>query len=286
MSEKKTFSGLTLGKYTIQGLIGRGRKTEVYRTFHPDLKRDAALKIFFPSAPKTPELAASFRREAQAVAALKHPNIVQVYDFDIKDDHYYMVMELIEGTSLRDLISADPTGLDRDNTVRIFSQIASAVAYAHDQKTVHGNLKPDNVLLDASQRPVLTDFTLPCMMEHGQVVPDTAGSSIPTYLSPEQISQGTVDAQSDMYALGILLYEIATGDVPFKGDTRARIADQHLKAAPTPPSQILRRAGPAHRTGDPESTQQESARSSFVGARDDRRSGARGEHHPIRNARL
>jgi serine/threonine protein kinase len=224
--------GSKLGAYTLRTFLGRGRDTEVYRAYSPELKRDVALKIYHPDLEHF--TSAQFKKEMSTIAALKHPNIMRIYDFGIEGELYYIVMEKIEGTGLRDLLSAHPTGLERDETLRIFDQLASAVGCAHDQNVVHGNLKPDNVLLDRSQRPVLTDFNIPCLRECG----DAFRSSTPAYLAPEQITSNTVQPQSDIYTLGILLYEMVTGDVPFTGGTYEQIVSQHQSIPPRPPSQI------------------------------------------------
>jgi serine/threonine protein kinase len=224
--------GSKLGSYTLRALLGRGRDTEVYRAYSPELKRDVALKIYHPDLKRF--TSAQFKKEMGTIAALKHPNIMRIYDFGIEGELYYIVMEKIKGTGLRDMLSAHPTGLERDETLRIFSQLASAVSCAHDHNVVHGNLKPDNVLLDQSQRPVLTDFNIPCLRERG----DAFRSSTPAYLAPEQITDGIAQPQSDIYTLGILLYEMVTGDVPFKGSTYEQIVSQHLSTPPRLPSQI------------------------------------------------
>jgi serine/threonine protein kinase len=235
MSENRSqlVPGAKLGQYTLGALLGRGRDTEVFRVFSHELKRDAALKVYHPALEQLSS--AQFKSEIGTIAALKHPNIMRLYDFGVEGEWYYIVMELIEGTGLRDVLSAHPTGLGRDKTLLIFSQIASAVACAHDQHVVHGNIKPDNVLMDHSQRPVLTDFNIPCLRERG----DAFRFSTPAYLAPEQAAEGTALPQSDIYALGILLYEMVTGDVPFKGSAYSEIASQHLSAAPKPPGQIV-----------------------------------------------
>lgn len=225
-------SGDRFGGYTVQSLIGRGRKSEVHRAFSPDVKREVAIKIYRTDLPQTPERAARFRQEAQAVSALKHPNIMRLYDSGYEAGKYYLVMELVEGTHLRDIISTHPLGLERDETLRIFGQLASAIASAHDQNVVHGNIKPDNVLVDKSRRPVLTDFNIPCLWEP----PDSNSASAATYLAPEQAAEPKATPQSDIYALGILLYEMITGDIPFKGDTFESVMAQHQNAAPPSPS--------------------------------------------------
>ncbi|MBI5961605.1 MAG: serine/threonine protein kinase [Chloroflexi bacterium] len=239
MSENKPLlllaPGDRIGNYSIRALIGRGKNTAVYRAYHPEQKREVALKILRSAAPQTPEVIAKFNEEVQAITTLKHPNIMRVFDHGVQAGAYYLIMELVEGTNLRDAISTHPTGLDPEETVRIFGQLASAVATAHDHGVVHGNIKPDNVLLDKTQRPVLTDFSLVCL---GATVSREEGSGMATYLSPEQITQGTATAPADIYALGVLLYEILTGVVPFKGDTFEEVTTQHQNMPPVPPSQI------------------------------------------------
>ena len=223
--------GAKLGKYRIERHIGGGTRTAVYQAWHPNFKHGIVLKTLHAPADRPPDTDQCFRREAQAIQQLKHPNIIRVYDFGIEGDVYYLVMEFVAGNTLRDLISARPTGLDKDTVLRLFGQIASAVAAAHDQGIAHGNIKPDNVLLDDSQRPVLTDFRTPCQMR-------SADDDKPTYLAPEQLSAGETTPASDVYMLGIVLYEMVTGLVPFRGGTYDAIAAQHLHDAPTPPCEI------------------------------------------------
>jgi len=238
MSTGRSSSHLTpgdrLGNYTIRELIGRGRDTEIYRAYHPEFKRDVALKVFRTDLPRSAETTAQFQKDTAALIALRHPNIMRVYESGVIRDSYYIVMELVEGTSLRDVLSTHLTGLNREETVRLFTQIASGVATAHDQGVVHGNIKPDNVLLDIYQRPVLTDFTLPNLHE-----PPQDANSPAAYLSPEQAVRHIPTPESDIYALGILLYEMVTGDVPFKGPTRESVIRQHQSVDPVAPSQII-----------------------------------------------
>jgi serine/threonine protein kinase len=238
MSASKSASHLApgdrLGNYTIRELIGRGRDTEVYRAYHPEFKRDVAIKVFRTDIPRSAEMVARFQKDTAAIIALRHPNIMRVYESGVSKDSFYIVMELVESTSLRDVLSTHLTGLDRDQTIRIFTQIASSLATAHDQGVVHGNIKPDNVLLDTGQRPVLTDFTLSDLHEPPQ---DTTSPA--AYVSPEQAARNIPTPESDIYALGILLYEMVTGDVPFKGTTRESVIQQHQTADPVAPSQII-----------------------------------------------
>ncbi|MBN1681574.1 MAG: serine/threonine protein kinase [Anaerolineae bacterium] len=242
MSEHKPLShlvpGQKLGQFTIKSLIGRGTDGEVYRAFNPGLGRDIAIKVYYPGEPKTADFIRQYREEVQPIADLKHPNIIRVYDFNIGSNVCYLAMELIEGVGLRDLISMHHTGLNRDDTIRVFSQIASGIAYAHDQGVVHGNIKPDNVLIDTSKRPVVTDFNVPCLAAFGSSTSRELPSSAAVYMAPEQFAGEHPCPPCDIYLLGILLYEMVTGDVPFKGDTFESIAAQHSKASPKSPSHI------------------------------------------------
>jgi serine/threonine protein kinase len=236
MSQNKSSqlkSGAKLGSYTLGVLLGRGRNTEVYRASSPEMKHKAALKIYYADNDRL--TSTTFKNEVRTIAAIKHPNIMRLYDYGTDGSRYYIVTELIDGTRLRDLIVAHPTGLERAETLRIFSQLASAVACAHDQNVVHGNIKPDNVLFDQTQRPVLTDFCIPRLHEYGNAFRATN----PAYFSPEQASGEPATPQSDIYALGILLYEMITGEAPFKGTSYEELITHHQTTSPKPPSQIV-----------------------------------------------
>lgn len=227
-----------IDQYRIQRLINRRKYTAVYRAHHPKLNRDIALKLFKPVTPPSPELTATFQQEAQRIVTLKHPNIIRFFDYGAYRDMYYVVMEWITGASLRDSLSAQPSGLDRNDSLRIFSQIARAVAYAHEQDLVHGNIKPDNVLLDAGQRPILTDFSIPCLNSASHAPTTSSSQRAAAYLSPQQAQGQRPSPACDIYVLGILLYEMATGNVPFRGRRHEEILQQHLSTEPVPPSQV------------------------------------------------
>lgn len=238
--------GQQLGQYPIVHLIGRGRTAEVYRAVHPGLNREVALKVMYLdpgllSAPaELTRLVSDYRREVGAFAALRHPNIMQIYDYNCHDNTIlFLVMELVNADSLRDVISRQPTGLNSMDALRIFSQISNAIAYTHEHNVVHGNIKPDNVLFDSGERPVLTDFATPHLAEYYLPILDVPDSQAPVYLAPEQLMGQPATVASDIYALGILLYEMITGDVPFTGGSREEVIDQHLHASPVPPGQIV-----------------------------------------------
>jgi serine/threonine-protein kinase len=231
MSENKSISYLSVrkrvSKYPIQQLIERGSETEVYRALHPDLKRTIAIQIYYPNIQKTPEMAACFRQAGKSLAALKHPNIARVFDYGIDNDVYFIATELLAtGLTLRDLLSTRRGGLPREEALRLFTQIASAVAYAHDQGVIHGHIKPDIIVLDDSRRPVLFNFYVDCVPNTEPAAP---GTPIPAYTPPEQSSP---TKESDVYALGVLLYELVTGDVPYLEPISASAED----TSPKPPS--------------------------------------------------
>lgn len=227
--------GDRLDRFTIHGLLAQGENSEIYRAFHPAFKRDVAIKVFHPDITRTESLTPVFINQTKDVIALRHPNIMRILEAGVAGDSYYLVMELVVGMPLRDDVSAHPRGFERDAALRLFRPIASAVAYAHDQDIMHGSIKPDNVLIDQTHKPILTDFNIPCFREHPS---GRGGAANPAYLAPEQAAQNLITVQSDIYALGILLYELITGDVPFKSKTRKDIIEEHRLNDPVPPSKI------------------------------------------------
>lgn len=236
--------GSKLGKYEVKTLLGRGAMAEVYRALHPVLQQDVAIKVMNPTQMEAKDAAERFQREAQAAARLSHPNIVRVYDFDIQDTIYFMVMELLEGNTLRELIAEHPKGLPRPLLMHIFSQVAAAVGYAHEQGIIHRDIKPANVVM-VGDRAVLTDFGLARLADQEALTATGMSSGTPAYMSPEQAAGEEITPRSDIYTLGVVLYEMATGQVPFKGDTFANVLVQHLQKVPPLPSEIVKDIDPA-----------------------------------------
>ena len=234
-SQRRLMPGDRLDQFTIQTQLGQGENALVYRASHPAYEHAVAIKVFHPDVTRTESLTPLFTTQVSEIAVLRHPNIMRVLDSGVTGDSYYIVMQLIEGTTLRDKVSTHPRGFDRETALSLFQQIASAIAYAHDQNIIHGNIKPDNVLLDQNGRPVLTDFNIPAFREHPS---GRGGAATPAYLAPEQAAQDLVTVRTDVFALGVLLYEMITGDVPFKAATRDAIIQQHRSATPKPPSQL------------------------------------------------
>jgi eukaryotic-like serine/threonine-protein kinase len=212
----------------------------VYQARDPTLERKVAIKVLHPHLAVDPSFAARFRREARAVAALRHPNIVRVFDFDSQDGSYYMVMEFINGPTLTVLLKRQVKQgetLSAREILRIFPALCSAIDYAAERGMVHRDIKPSNVILTKAGEPVLTDYGIARIA--GSTSYTAPGSVIGSarYMSPEQ-AQGLIDPRSDLYSLGVVLFEALTGRVPFDGDTTATILAQHI-SAPVPSARAL-----------------------------------------------
>ncbi len=240
-----SLSGLVIGHYEVQESIGRGGMAEVYRGRHLRLGRTVAIKVLPASLASEADFRERFEREARAIAALKHPNIVQVFDFGDFEGMHYMVMEYVAGKDLaRRLLDAPRLPLVQ--AVRMMEGVASALDYAHAQGLVHRDVKPSNVLLeplgifseagDEQVRAILTDFGIAKIVAGGGR--STTGGAMGTldYMAPEQVrASEQIDGRADLYALGVMMYEMVAGRLPFAGDSPGQIMLAHLqKPAPDP----------------------------------------------------
>ncbi len=226
------------GRYQVVRKLGAGGMANVYLAEDQELGRRVAIKILNERHANDDQFVERFRREAKNAAALSHPNIVSIYDRGEAEGTYYIAMEYLDGRSLKELIVSRgeaPVGL----TVDYARQILSALRFAHRHGIVHRDIKPHNVLVDGDGRVKVTDFGI---ARAGTSQMTEAGSIVGTaqYLSPEQAKGGDVDQRSDLYSLGVVLYELLTGNVPFNGDTPVEIAMKHLSAVPEPPSKRRR----------------------------------------------
>jgi len=221
-------------RYEIKRGIARGGMAQVYLARDQLLDRQVAIKVLFPEFARDPSVVERFRREAQAAANLSHPNIVGIYDWGQERGTYFIVMEFIEGRSLRDLIHADGP-LPPAQAAEIGAEIAEALAFAHRSGVVHRDIKPGNVLLTETGRVKVTDFgiaratqadTKEALTQTGAVM----GTA--TYFSPEQAQGLPVDGRSDVYSLGVVLYEMLSGEPPFSGDTPVAVAYKHVREEP------------------------------------------------------
>jgi predicted Ser/Thr protein kinase len=228
------------GRYEILGEIGHGGMGVVYRARQISLDRIVALKVLSANLVDDEDFRERFRQEAKIIARLTHPNIVHVYDiYDIegKDGWFCIVMEFLEGRSLRELLrEAGPLPIER--AVAIAEQIATGLAYAHSQGIIHRDIKPDNIMMLANDQIKIMDFGIARL--RGSTLHTQTGVSMgtPQFMSPEQASGKSVDARSDLYSLCVVLYGMATGQLPFSGDSPVMIALKHIQEPPPRPSQI------------------------------------------------
>jgi eukaryotic-like serine/threonine-protein kinase len=222
------------GRYQVVRKLGAGGMANVYLAEDQELGRRVAIKILNDRHANDEQFVERFRREAKNAAALSHPNIVSIYDRGEAEGTYYIAMEFLEGRSLKELIvQRGPAPITV--TVEYVRQILSALRFAHRHGIVHRDIKPHNVLVDAEGRVKVTDFGI---ARAGTSEMTEAGSIVGTaqYLSPEQARGTDVDQRSDLYSLGIVLYELLTGTLPFTGDTPVEIAMKHLSTVPESPS--------------------------------------------------
>jgi len=250
--------GKTIGKVRIEKYLARGGMAEVYLATHLTLDRPVAVKVMHSFIEESPELQTRFQREARVVAALRHPNIVQIYDFDAYEGHPYIVMEYLKGASL----SAYLRNLHEKNSIlpfvkigRLLGSLSSGLDYAHTQGVIHRDIKPANILLHSksgdfsidrpltkSIEPIITDFGL-VRIAHSTIKTATGlVSGTPAYMSPEQAQGSNVDHRTDIYSLGVVLYELLAGRVPFEGDSTMAVIYKHINESPPPieniPAQI------------------------------------------------
>jgi serine/threonine protein kinase len=243
MVEQQPFSylspGQKVGKYEIKALLGHGGMAEVYRALNPDLGQDVAIKVLRPHVLASADAVTRFRQEAQSIAALNHPNIVRVFDFEADGRLQYMVMELVNGNSLDKLIDRLPSGMPQESAVKLFRQIVDAVGYAHERGIIHRDIKPGNVLLAENDRAILTDFGLARVMGATRLTQSGTSYGTPSYMSPEQATGVEITPASDVYALGVMFYEMVTGRPPFLGESATQVLLKHLQEQPKPPTDLV-----------------------------------------------
>jgi tetratricopeptide (TPR) repeat protein/tRNA A-37 threonylcarbamoyl transferase component Bud32 len=218
--------GQELGGYRIISQIGKGGMATVFKAFQPSLERYVAVKVMPPYyAEQDDTFLKRFRREAKAIANLRHPNILMVIDYGEHDGTTYLVMEFVEAGTLADLMGAP---LAPARMAELIDQISGALQYAHAEGVVHRDIKPSNILLPKPDWPLLTDFGLAKIVGGDQLTQSGTVAGTPAYMSPEQGQGEKVDARSDIYSLGVVLYEMATGVVPFHAETPMAVVVKHI----------------------------------------------------------
>jgi serine/threonine-protein kinase len=225
---------ILLGRYEVGPLLGAGGMAEVYEGHDRLLARRVAIKILLAQYAHDPAFLARFRREAQAAASLSHPNIVGVFDTGSEGDTWFIVMEYIDGRTLKDIIRAEGA-LYWTRAAEVAADVAGALAVAHARGIVHRDVKPGNVMLTTEGKVKVMDFGIARATAVPSITQTSAVVGTAQYIAPEQAQGLEVDARSDVYSLGCCLYEMVTGQVPFTGPTPVAIAYRHVREDPTPP---------------------------------------------------
>jgi len=244
-------TGQRLGPYQVVARLGAGGMGEVYRARDPRLERTVAIKILAPQLAQSDAYRQRFQREARAASALSHPNIAHVYDVGEQDGIHFIAMEYVEGENLRAVLARGP--LEPDRVAEVGIQMASALEEAHGRGIVHRDIKPANAVMSANGQVKVLDFGLARQVHEGGTPLDSglsteshtqAGTVLGTvpYMSPEQALGQSVDARTDIFSLGVVLYELATGKLPFAGDTANQTIDRICHATPAPITGLNRKA--------------------------------------------
>jgi predicted Ser/Thr protein kinase len=232
--------GQTVGQYQIVEHLGKGGMAEVYKAYQPSLDRYVAIKILHPIVATDQQFLDRFQREARSVATLRHQHIVQIFDFGNQGKTYYMVMEFVDGQTLKQKLNAlraEGRVMSPEEASKILNQICQALDYAHERGLIHRDIKPANILLTSEGDAVLSDFGIARMIESTrQTMTGVVGT--PEYMSPEQGQGLELDARSDIYALGVVLYEMLTGRMPYQADTPLAIIFKHVRDPLPLPRQV------------------------------------------------
>ncbi len=235
---KRDLTGKRIGRYEVQKHLGRGGMADVYLGYDVELERPVALKIMLPGMAQDQQFVARFRREARTAARLNHPNIVQVYDVGTTDDGQpYIAMQFIEGGSLRDNLSdLAKRGklLPTDQALGIIQQVAEGLSVAHAAGIVHRDIKPSNILIREDGRPVVVDLGIAAVQGSQRLTMTGNLIGTPHYMSPEQVRQQPVDGRSDVYSLGVILFELLTGVRPFTAQESVAVLHAHAYEPPPP----------------------------------------------------
>ncbi|HUZ85804.1 MAG TPA: protein kinase [Candidatus Baltobacterales bacterium] len=234
--------GTRLGQYEVQDFIGQGAMGLVYRAYHAQLERTGAVKVMQAISPD-PDTTARFRHEAQAIAQMRHPNILNVYDFGEFEGTPYMIVEYVSGGSLANRLSQGM--IDQAAALNFLRGIAAGLDYAHSRGVVHRDIKPANVLLEPDDTPVIADFGLAKLLQGSSLKSMTGVTTgTPAYMAPEQVTGSQVGPAADRYSLATIAYEMLTGVIPFDGEALMELLYAQVHREPPPPSSRNHSLGP------------------------------------------
>src|SRR5215210_4738430 len=236
-------------RYELGDTLGYGGMSEVHRGLDKRLGRDVAVKVLRADLARDPQFQMRFRREAQNAAALNHPAIVAVYDTgEVQSDFGqlpYIVMEYVDGQTLREIVKTSGP-MSQQRVIEVMADVCAALDFSHKHNIIHRDVKPANIMINRSGAVKVMDFGIARALGEGQNVTQTAAViGTAQYLSPEQARGEAVDARSDVYAAGCVLFELLTGDPPFTGDTPVAVAYQHVREDPRSPSEVNPQVTPA-----------------------------------------
>jgi len=233
----KTKASGNIGPYKVRRLLGQGGMGTVYLAADPALGRMVAVKLLPRQLADEPEIVERFQREARALAKLRHPNLMHIYTVGEHEGRPYFAMEYVKGATLSSVI-AKIGYIPPPQAVRIAAQVLSALDKVHQTEIVHRDIKPGNIMIDEDGRAILMDFGLARQEQESRLTADHTILGTPNYMSPEQANSEPVDARTDIYSLGVVLYEMLTGAPPFKGKSSFEILRQHIESSVPPPSEI------------------------------------------------
>lgn len=228
---------ITGNRYTIVRRIGSGGMANVYSGRHAQLERPLVLKVLHAHLARDPEMRVRFRREAEAACQLVHPHICTILDYGEVDATIFLVMPFLAGGSLADVLVRDRI-VPPAAAATTAAQVATALDYAHRHGVIHRDIKPDNILFDDDRHAIITDFGIATARFHGRLTGTGRAMGTPHYMSPEQAMGKMVDGRSDLYAVGVMLYEMLLGFPPFDGADSYSVGYKHVHEAPVPPEVV------------------------------------------------
>lgn len=215
-----------IGRYEVKSELGRGGMATVYRAFDPNFDREVAIKVLPREMLHDPQFRSRFEREIKMIASLEHPSIVPVYDTGEFNEQPYFVMRFMNGGSLSDVI--EKGGISIQDTAKIVEKVAQGLAYAHRKGVIHRDLKPDNILFDENGEPFISDFGVAKLTESTSNLTGSGVIGTPAYMSPEQAQGVEIDQRSDVYGLGVIVYQMLSGHQPYSADTPMGVVVKHI----------------------------------------------------------